>query len=820
MNQNQNGQYSPAEFNPSDYISILRRNKWIVIGIALIIVLATGYYSYTTQPIYRASTTIMYPGPGDQQTQQIFNNNSRNISSTSSELFLSREIEYLHSRNLAIHVIDSLKNTPYVQSMYLFGTAGEVKQSPLSKLMQLPGRMKMGLARWAAQNGSGTYRSENNGFFTSVKSKFADGLSSVVGEPPVKVVQDTSRKEFNSFLYARRLQGWCEFTPVRQSGMIQISVYAPSGKEAALLANTVAAVYREQKLSLEQGESTHFKEFLQDKLNTVEQNLHYSETALQNFQQRTDAVALDQATSNLVSRISSLQSEYDNITTEIQASESRIASLKSQLNENEKKVVNSASSVSQPYVQSLRDTLSRAQLRLTIMQSNSDIPPNHPQLLQLKKRVSELNDELKKATQKMIAQGLQNIDPIGSSFDMVREILTEQNDLASLKVRETRITNLLNKYNAELEQLPSKQLQLARYQRDLQMNQDLFMLLKRRYEEAKINAAERAGDIQVVDAALVPSAPVKPNPASNLIKALVVGLSLGVGVALIRGFMDTALHSPEDLEKLGLRVLGTVPEIDSSEIKKEIKLQGNGSLSKEPKKIQSKLISHFDQKGPIPEAYRMFNTNLQYLTPDEPLKSILITSAGAGEGKSTTAANLAIATAELGNKTLLLDMDLRRPMVNKIFSIKEVPGLSEVFIKQNTIDDIVHPSSVKNLDVITCGSIPPNPSELITSKRMKEILDNLLERYDRVILDAPPIVLLTDSLILSTLVDKTILVVQAGNTDKKVLNKALQQIKDIGGEVAGALLNRVQQKDLYGSAYYKYYYSSEYGYKKGKHVYS
>ncbi len=791
------------ETNFNEYFSVILRHKWLIIFVTAIVLISVAYHSFTMQPIYRASTTLAFPSPEDQQSDQVFQNR-RSFSSSSLELFFNREIEYLKSRNLAIHVVDSLENSPYANSLYLLGTAGKVKQNIFDKFSKIPGNINQGLAKWALKHGSSENSINNNGFFKKIRTQFADGLATVVGSPPTPQVKDTTNVK-RKYKYASRLQRWASLDAMIQSGMIKISVEAPNRNEAALIANTFAAVYRKQKLSLAQGETNQFKVFLREKLNTVEQNLNYAERALQNFQQRTDAVALDQTTSNLVSRISNLQSEYDNTTTQIQSDESRMAYLNNQLSEHEKKAIDNIAAVSPPYIQSLRDTLSRAQLRLTIMQSNSDIPPNHPQLLRLKKRVNELNDELKRATEKMITQGLQSIDPISSSIDIVREILTIKGDLASLKVRETRLTNLLNKYNSELEELPSKTLQLARYQRNLQMNQDLYMLLQRRYEEAKIDAAEKAGNIQVVDAAIAPGSPVRPNLKINLLFGLVVGLGFGVGLGYLKDMLDQSVYTPEDLERIGFRVLGTVQEIDEKKVAENIRTNGDGTPSKEIRAMELRLVTHFDPKNPVSEAYRIFHTNLHFITPDTPIKSILVSSAGPGEGKSTTAANLAITSARMGNNTLLLDMDLRRPVIHKIFHVAEHPGISELLLKKNKMEDVIKSTSIEKLKIVTGGYLPPDPTELIGSKLVQQLLDQFKKQFDMVIIDSPPIVAVADSLLLSVQVSGTVLVVSSGQTNKRILRKAKQQIEDVGGEILGALLNKVKPTNLYGSSYYNYH---------------
>lgn len=214
------------------------------------------------------------------------------------------------------------------------------------------------------------------------------------------------------------------------------------------------------------------------------------------------------------------------------------------------------------------------------------------------------------------------------------------------------------------------------------------------------------------------------------------------------------------------------------------------------------LIAKISPQSPISEQYRTIRTNLQFASVDEPLQSILITSAGPSSGKSLTAANLAVVYAQQGKKTLLIDADMRKPTVHYTFRVDNLRGLSNMLVGDTTLEQAVSPSDVDNLDVLTCGPIPPNPAELLASKRMEEILKQANQLYDFVIFDTPPLLAVTDAKILANIVDGCILVIRSKVTKMEEVEKATDLLDDGRAKVLGAILNDKEKKE---SAYYYYY---------------
>lgn len=221
------------------------------------------------------------------------------------------------------------------------------------------------------------------------------------------------------------------------------------------------------------------------------------------------------------------------------------------------------------------------------------------------------------------------------------------------------------------------------------------------------------------------------------------------------------------------------------------------------------LITHNSPKSPISEAYRMLRTNIQFSSFDKPLKTILITSTGPSEGKTTTVCNLAVTFAQSGSKTLIVDADLRKPKVHKVFNIENKKGLTNILVQKDDFEKMINETMVENLYVLTCGAIPPNPSELLASNAMKNFIQQLKERYDIILLDAPPVGTVTDAAILSTIADGTILVAASGTVEIEGLKRSKELLVNVNANIIGVVLNKLDKTAKGNYYYYYYYYYSE-----------
>lgn len=307
---------------------------------------------------------------------------------------------------------------------------------------------------------------------------------------------------------------------------------------------------------------------------------------------------------------------------------------------------------------------------------------------------------------------------------------------------------------------------------------------------ASLRSAESftRGGGEIVEAAEPPTEPVSPRPVRNGTLALVLGLLLGVGVAFLRDHLDDAVRSDEELVGLtGRPVLGQVPPWDTGP-------RGQGPTVVPP-------------LSPVAEAYRTLRTNLRFLAVAEPTRSLLVTSAQPGEGKTTTAANLAVAAARVGDRVLLVGADLRRPALHRVFAVPADTGLSEVVAGEVPLADVVRDVGIDNLRVVPAGGIPPNPSELLAASRMDAFMAKASELADLVVYDVPPLLGVADALELVPRVDGVLLVVDGGRASRHAVRGASERIGGVGGRLLGAVMNRLDPGAA-ASGYYGYYYTA------------
>lgn len=293
-----------------------------------------------------------------------------------------------------------------------------------------------------------------------------------------------------------------------------------------------------------------------------------------------------------------------------------------------------------------------------------------------------------------------------------------------------------------------------------------------------------------------PLAPVSPNIPLNLALGLIVGLALGLGLAVLREVLDTRIRNERDVE-----LLTDVPIM--------------GGIAFDPKAAQRPLIVQDDPLSPRSESFRTLRTNMQFVDIERDHRSFVITSAIQSEGKSTTAANLAIATADAGSRVLIVDADLRRPKLADYMGLEGAVGLTDVLVGKVSLKDAVQPWGRGTLSVLPAGTIPPNPSELLGSASMQKLVDLLLDNFDVVIFDAPPLLPVTDAAILTKKVGAVVLVTATGRTHKNQLMGALNALQNVGAQASGIILTMLPEKgpDAYGYARYGYY-----GYGTGQSV--
>ena len=359
--------------------------------------------------------------------------------------------------------------------------------------------------------------------------------------------------------------------------------------------------------------------------------------------------------------------------------------------------------------------------------------------------------------------------------DLRVRIETTQEEMLGLQEAidaETSATGLANK-QAQMTALQNK---LATYQANLAQLLNYFQGSATNY-------------IEVVEPATVPTTPISPKTGLNVLLAGTVGLILAMGAAFLLEYLDDTIKAPDDVtQALGLSVLAAIAHIE-----------GNT--------IADKLITADHPKSPISEAYRVLRTNLQFSSVDKPLKTLLVTSANPIEGKSVTAANIGVVMAQAGHSVIMVDSDLRRPVLHKIFHVPNNEGFTNALLQGNpNPDGYLQATKVENLRLLTSGPLPPNPSELLSSERMKGLIEHLKAQADVLIFDSPPCLAVTDAAVLASQVDGVLLVVDARVTRRGMATRGVESLRTVGANIVGAVLNKLSARS---GGYYYYYYSQD-----------
>jgi len=357
--------------------------------------------------------------------------------------------------------------------------------------------------------------------------------------------------------------------------------------------------------------------------------------------------------------------------------------------------------------------------------------------------------------------------------------------------------------------IPPKAGELEAARAKLTFYQNSYLSLLARREASKTAQIEGLSQVTIYEGASMPNVPISPNTNLNLAVAAVLGLFLGIGLAFLRDYLDDTVKTEEDVEKMmkGLPVLGAVPVIPKNGEGKN----GSGSARTArglPEASYPRLAVADNPKSAVAEGFRTLRTNLQFLSADRPLRTLVISSSAPSEGKSTVAVNLAISMAQMDQRVILVDCDLRRPTLHRTFGLNSSPGLCNFLAGKAKLEEILRESSIPDLRLITAGPVPPMPAELLGSHRMKELLATLAEQADTVIIDTPPSIAVTDATLLSVISDGVILVVSCGKTTRDQAKTALLTLEKAGVTPLGVVMNMVDRRRGYG--YYYYYYRKYY----------
>jgi len=401
----------------------------------------------------------------------------------------------------------------------------------------------------------------------------------------------------------------------------------------------------------------------------------------------------------------------------------------------------------------------------------ANFPPTNPERIEVSERIQLLEDKIFQLSQQKIVQLMDEI---------------------------VRMNILMDSLQVVLQGLPDEELRFIRLDRQRNANEEIYTMLQRQYIMADIDEAVAPEKVSILDDALPPIVPITGNGRLKKLLGLILGFFLGVGCALLWEVADRSIKTRHDVKRyLKLPILGSIPRVKFD----DYELQD----SEKAKSISSQIVTHDYSPTPVGEAYRSLRTSLLYSKNLGPMRTLIISSVSPGEGKSFTAANLAITLAQQKSKTLLIDTDLRRGVLHNSFNCPKKPGLTNYLTGVEPLERVVNETYVPNLSLITCGSLIPNPSELLGSNRMRRFVDGISKRFNFIIFDTPPLNAATDAVVLGTLVDGVAVLIRVGKTNRENIRTKLELFQNVQSKVVGVILNCAGVEVAHeGYSYYAY----------------
>jgi polysaccharide biosynthesis transport protein len=563
-------------------------------------------------------------------------------------------------------------------------------------------------------------------------------------------------------------------TPRASTNLIDVYFISPDRVIAPRILNLAGSELRQRGAERVARRATADIDFVEQRLDSARGQLARSAASIRAFKQSPGYTNLSTQEQQLVTRVQNLdeqmralderRSALTDVEAELRAkgpAEADLAAVIAKLPEG----------VS-PEVRRLTEQIQTKRTELRSLLTEEQLAAGHPRVRFVQGEITSLGEQL--------------LDAVQASVRVLADQITEQSAEGS-RIRQAR------------QQFPDLQNQLQALEEQRTLDQETFAFLQSQLYQAQITRAAIGPYVEIIDPASG-ATPIDPRGRMNVVLGALLGVILGVGAAFFLEYLDRTVRTSSDIETLlGIPVLGIIPRLRRL----------GGEEEETPNAPQGiPLLVALDPLDPAAEAYRNLRMNLMFMsTEDEPIRSILFTSPGPGEGKSTSTVNFAVMLAQQGQRVLLIDADLRRPSIHRSLDLLREPGLTNLLVGDASVREAVRPSVLPNLDVLPSGPFPPNPSELLNSKAMKRLLEEFEGRYGQVIVDSPPMLAVTDSAVLAQHTDGVVLVLRSGETEQRAAERSVEQLRRLNVRVFGAVLNEVATTTTEESYYLQYYYA-------------
>jgi capsular exopolysaccharide synthesis family protein len=751
-----------------DFWRFFQRNRLLTLGIPLVTVLAALAFVQLVTPVYEGDAQIRVD---DERGTLPVLDVLRSLSTTGGSK-VHTEMSVLRTRAIAEDVVDSLA---------LHVTVRSPRRVPRSELV----------ARIAADRSApeGRYRLVRAGDgFRAPGSGGVVRPGETLSLPGVRLVLTPAALEHDRI--ELRVRPFTEVVrrfrrtvrvaqPNREADVILVAYQVPDPELAQAVPMLMAHRFIDRRQEGKSAEARATVEFLDGQIAALALQLEGLENQLLRFREQNRLVDIEAEAKGEIERLAMLRAERDGAAAERAAIGRTLATMESDRGGGSRRLM---------YFPTLLRHAASAEIMLSLTELENRRSallelrtPEDPEVVAVTQRIEELDREL-------AANALTYLDGLTHQVEAYDQALA--------------------RFRSELDAVPAQMIQLARLEREAGLLEETYVMLETRRKQGEIAAAVTDHTVQIVDPAVLPVKPVWPRPVLSLLLAGILGTVLGFGAAFAREQMDTLVRTRDDLRLASgaIPILGTIPRIAVDETRgwrERMAVWRNGDRIR----VEERLVTGSDPRNPVSEAYRTLRTNITFARVDTPPRTLVFASAMPGDGKSTSASNLAITLAQQGLKSVLVDADMRRGRLHEIFKVAREPGLSDVLLKRANVEEVVQVLELEEagatLRFIPSGIFPPNPAELVGSARMREVLSQLEDRYDTIIIDAPPLNLVTDAALLGTHADGVVLIARSGVTDRAALEYAVSQLEAVRAPLLGTVLNDVDVKKerYYGGGY-------------------
>ncbi|MBN2466011.1 polysaccharide biosynthesis tyrosine autokinase [candidate division WOR-3 bacterium] len=583
------------------------------------------------------------------------------------------------------------------------------------------------------------------------------------------------------------LQAWVTARQRGQTDIIELVATGPSRASAVAAANAYLDAYQQYDLDRSRAEVSATRKFIEEQLAVAGPRLDTFERSLEEYKAAHRLTDLSSETQALIGQQAGVAAQLQQTDAEIRASEAQLAEVQSAIDKAGEGTADKLQGISSPVVTSLQGSLNQLEVDKTNL-TIGGFDESSQRVRDLDRQIDSTRAQLRAALRTLIDQQ-QFVDPVGRLSGLFDQALTLNTSLTAARARRQFLATALARYNTLLSRVPEAERELAGLTRDAETGRRIHSLLSERYEEARIQEAGRVPAVRIIDRARG-AGQTQPDVRRSVSFGLLLSLVLALGAVWGAEYLDTSIRSPRDLQHRGYSVLGSVPQLTGVGRRRR-----NGDIT-------AHLITHTDVESSGAEAFRMMRTGLAFANAERNLRTIAVTSPGPSEGKSTVAVNLASVLAQAGSRVLLVDADMRNPVLHTIFRHDRKPGLSDLVVNGVAPDQAVFATTLGGLYCLPCGTIPPSPADLLTLNTTRSLLERMAKEYDYVVVDTPPVLVAADTPILGSLVDTNIVVVRAGRTALDALEAAYTAMLNGGAHLSGIVVNDLKRSGRYGGYYY------------------